>query len=215
MAEKPQVHPELPQSDHPMAKHDAEAVVALPDDELRRQKRMKWLLYIVAFVIFQTGVIVLFSMTVMKFRTPKFRVREATFGAFEVQTSNASFNLRMNAQLGVKNNNFGPYKFDNTTIFFYYNGTQVGRGAVSKSKANFRSTKKLDVAVDLVAPASLAGNSELERELSSGILPLTSASKLDGKVTIMFMLKKKKSAEMNCNMEVNTITKQLQNVKCR
>jgi len=214
MAEKPQVHPELPQSDHPMAKHDAEAAVALPDDELRRQKRIKWLLYIVAFVIFQTGVIVLFSMTVMKFRTPKFGVREATFGGFDVQTSNASFNLRMNAQLGVKNTNFGPYKFDNTTIFFYYKGNQVGSGAVRKSKANFRSTKKLDVALDLVVPASLAGSSGLERDLSSGILPLTSSSKLNGKVTIMFMFKKKKSTQMNCNMEVNTITKQLQNVKC-
>ncbi|XP_052186942.1 late embryogenesis abundant protein At1g64065-like [Diospyros lotus] len=194
---------------------DAEADTAFSDDELRRQKRKKWILYIIAFVIFQTAVIALFSMTVMKFRTPKFRILSATFPTFDVQTSNPSFNLKMNATLGVKNTNFGPYKFDNTTILFYYNGTQVGIATVRKSKANFRSTKKLEVAVDLATLANGANSQQLASDLSSGILPLTSTAEMKGKVTIMFMFKKKKSTKLDCSMEVNTKTKALQNVKCK
>ena len=144
---------------------DAEADMAFSDEELRRQKRKKWILYIIAFVIFQTAVIALFSMTVMKFRTPKFRIRSGTFND-NFQISNSSFNLKMDARLGVKNTNFGPYKFDNTAILFFYHGTQVGSAAVGKSKANFRSTKKLDFAVDLVMPANGANNQQLASDLS-------------------------------------------------
>ncbi|XP_052184568.1 late embryogenesis abundant protein At1g64065-like [Diospyros lotus] len=155
-------------------------------------------------------------MTVMKFRTPKFRIQSATFPTFDVQTSNASFNLKMDARLGVKNTNFGPYKFDKTTILFYYNGTQVGSAAVRKSKANFRSTKKLDVgAVDLVMPANGANNQHLASDLKSGILPLTGTAEMKGKVTIMFMFKKKKSTKLDCTMEVDIQKQALKNVKCK
>ncbi|XP_057470064.1 uncharacterized protein LOC130759025 [Actinidia eriantha] len=195
------------------ARSDEETGRSLSDEE-RRQKRKKWALYIIAFIIFQTGVIVFFSMTVMKFRTPKFRVRPATsFDTFDVQPS--SFNLRMNTQLGIKNTNFGPYKYGNSTIYFSYKGTQVGSAMISKSKANFRRTKKVNVAVDLITPTNLANNSELASDISSGILPLTSTSRLTGKIEIMFIFKKKRSVNMNCTMDLNISAKQLQNIKCK
>ncbi|GFY83303.1 hypothetical protein Acr_03g0000770 [Actinidia rufa] len=189
---------------------------AMNSDELRRQKRKKWALYIIAFVIFQTGIIVLFTFTVMKFRTPKFRMRPASsFDTFDVQTATPLFNLRMNTQYGIKNTNFGPFKYGNTSVHFYYKGTEVGSTTIRKSKANFRSTKKVNVQVNLVMPASLASNSELANDLNAGILPLTSQSRVNGKVEIMFIFKKKRSANLNCTMEVNISTKSLQNVKCK
>ncbi|XP_052185338.1 late embryogenesis abundant protein At1g64065-like [Diospyros lotus] len=197
------------------ARNDGEAVTAVSGEESRRKKWITWLLYIIALVIFHIGVIVLFRMTIMKFRTPKFRLRSATFEDFNVQTSNASFDLRMDAGFGVKNTNFGPYKFDETTIFFYYMGVQVGAAAVRRSKSSLSSTKKLNAPVDLISPVSLRNSLELASDLSSGILPLTGETKLHGKVTIMFLFKKKKSAQLDCAMEINISTKQLQSVKCK
>ncbi|XP_057489708.1 late embryogenesis abundant protein At1g64065-like [Actinidia eriantha] len=214
MAEKEQ------QAYHPAAangysRNDAETG-GVDSKELRRQKQKKWALYIIAFVIFQTGIIVLFTFTVMKFRTPKFRVRHSkSFDTFDVQPATPSFNMRMNAQFGVKNTNFGPFKYGNTTITFYYKGTEVGSTIVRKSKANFRSTKKVNALVDLVMPTTLASSTDLISDLNSGILPLTSQAKMNGKVEIMFIFKKKKTANMNCTMEVNISTKSLQNVKCK
>ncbi|MGI4329160.1 LEA type 2 family protein [Klebsiella pneumoniae] len=180
----------------------------------RRQKQKKWALYIIAFIIFQTGIIVLFTMTVMKFRTPKFRVRSSrSFDTFNA--ANNSFNLRMNAQFGIKNTNFGPYKYDNTTVTFFYKGTPVGSTTVRKSKADFRRTKKVNFAVDLVTPTELSSNSELASDISSGILPLTSQSRLTGKIEIMFIFKKKRATNMNCTMDVNIAQQVLQNIKCK
>ncbi|XP_052186769.1 late embryogenesis abundant protein At1g64065-like [Diospyros lotus] len=186
------------------------------DEELRRRKRKKLIRYIIAFVIFQTAVIALFSMTVMKFRTPKFRIRSAGFERFEINPSNPSFNFRLNAIVGVKNPNFGTYKFDPSTIVFYYRGVQVGNAAVPNSKANFRSTKNLNVAADLVTPDNVGNKEILSTDLSYGILPLTSEAVMEGEVTIMFF-KKKKSARMHCNMDVITqagIAGMLQNINC-
>ncbi|KAI8540410.1 hypothetical protein RHMOL_Rhmol09G0261600 [Rhododendron molle] len=205
-----QVHPMPPQS-----QHDVETATTEQSKELRRQKKKKWLLYGIAFVVFQTGIIALFSLTIMKVRNPKFRVRSATFDTFDVvQTTNPSFNFRTNVALGIKNTNFGPYKYDDSTMYFYYGETEVGSAIIPKSKAQFRRTKKFTVALDL-ASTDLAANSQLESDINSGIVPLSSRSKLSGKVELMLIFKKKKSVDMDCTMEVNILTQELQNVRCK
>ncbi|XP_059627412.1 late embryogenesis abundant protein At1g64065-like [Cornus florida] len=180
--------------------------------ELKRQKRKKLILYIAAFVVFQTIVIVIFSLTVMKVKTPKFRVRAASFETFSVSAS--SFDMRMNARLGVKNTNFGPYKFDNSTITFFYRGAEVGNAFVPKATAKFLSTKRFNVTINL-SSTNLLTNSELGSDFNSGILPLSSTSRLTGKVELMLVMKKKKAVNMNCTMEVSIATHQLQNLKCK
>ncbi|KAH7853942.1 hypothetical protein Vadar_008345 [Vaccinium darrowii] len=196
------------------ARSDTEAATA-NSEELRRQKRKKWLIYGIAFVVFQTAIIVVFSLTVMKVKTPKFRVRSASYNTFEVpQPANNSFAINMDAQFGVKNTNFGPYKYDSATVYFYYNDIQVGSAVIPKSKANFLSTKKINVEVDL-SSANVSSNGDLATALNSGILPLTSKSRLNGKVELMLIFKKKKSVDMSCTMDVHISSRELQNVKCK
>lgn len=198
-------HPLAPVNGY--ARSDTEAAPAHDAQELRRQKQKKWLLYGIAFVVFQTAIIVLFSLTVMKVKTPKFRVRSSSFNTADVQPTNSSFSLNMNAQFEVKNTNFGPYKYDSTTVYFYYNDIQVGSAFIPKSKASFLSTKKINV--------NITGNANLAGDINSGILPLTSTSRLNGKVELMLIFKKKKAVNMNCTMNVNTTTRELQNVVCK
>jgi len=181
--------------------------VNMYDKDQRREKHKKWCLYGLVFIIFQTGIIVLFTLTVMKVRNPKFRVIRST----EVGTSGSpttSFNLSTNVELGIKNTNFGPYKYDSSTIKFLYGETEVGSAIIPKSKAQFRRTKKFTVPV-VLASTSVAANS-----LSSGIIPLRCRSTLNGKVELIFIFKKKKAVNMDCTMEINTNTKSLQNVVC-
>ncbi|KAL7003518.1 hypothetical protein U1Q18_004672 [Sarracenia purpurea var. burkii] len=213
MAEKDQ------QPGYPLApvngysRSDEEAATAQSDD-LRRQKRKKCCLYIIAFAIFQTGIIVLISMTIMKVKTPKFRVGSATFDSFAVQPSTPSFSLGLNAQLAVKNTNFGPYKFDETIIYFYYKDVQVGSAVVPNSKAGFRSTKNLNVQAVLTSTNLANINSELSSDLNSGTLSLTGKSTLSGKVELMFIMKKKKSVDLSCTLDVNISSRDVQNINC-
>ncbi|KAI3471179.1 hypothetical protein Pfo_027842 [Paulownia fortunei] len=214
MADKEQQspHPLVPANGY--ARSDAEAATPAADDrELRKKKRKKCLLYIVLFAVFQSVIILVFALTVMKIRTPKFRVRSAALDNFTTP-ANSSLNVRMRAELGVKNTNFGRFKYQSSTVYFYYRGAQVGEVLVRNWRANWRSTRKMDVVADL-SLGNGGANSELESDLRSGVVPITSQGKLRGKVELMFVMKKNRSADMNCSMEIVTATQQVQNIVCK
>ena len=132
MAERSQsLYPLAPANGH--SRSDEESVAA-NSKELKKKKRMKCLLYIVLFAVFQTGIILLFALTVMRIRNPKFRIRSGSFvDTFDVGTeASPTFNLRMNTQFTVKNTNFGHFKYELGTVTLAYKGTpvEIGRAHV-------------------------------------------------------------------------------------
>ncbi|XVF52994.1 hypothetical protein PTKIN_Ptkin05aG0062600 [Pterospermum kingtungense] len=210
MAEKEQqVHPPAPANKHPRSDEES---ASLQSKELKRKKKIKYAVYIAAFVVFQTAVILVFALTVMRVKNPKVRIGRVTINTME--TNNTSFDLKFIAQVTVKNTNFGHYKFDNATLSFLYDGVIVGEAIIPKARARARSTKRLDVTVEVNSRA-LTSTTRLGSELSSNVLTLNSQAKLKGKVELMKVLKTKKSPEMNCTIAFNVSTKNLQDLKCK
>ncbi|KAH6760552.1 hypothetical protein C2S52_008965 [Perilla frutescens var. hirtella] len=201
----------MPEKDHHIHEFGAPAEAR----ELRRRKRKRCLLYIVLFAVFQTGIILLFALTVMKIRTPKFRVSSVAFGAFDYSAAaaNPSFNIMAIVELSVKNTNFGHYKFQSTTVYFYYNGAVVGSAYVPSWRARARSTRRITVEVQL-SSAGLVDRVQLANDLSAGVLPVNSRSTVDGKVELMKLVKKKKSAEMECFIAINVVPRTVGYLSC-
>ncbi|KAI4364921.1 hypothetical protein MLD38_020952 [Melastoma candidum] len=194
-------------------RRDQEALHSL-DEEEKRKKRIKWAIYIAAFTVFQVMVLLVFGLVIMKVKAPKFRI-----GTFDIPTLNAdqavpSFNMTFVAPIRIKNTNFGPYKYDATTVGFTYGGVAVGAVTVPKSKASFKSTKKVNLEVSLNSNALSRANSNLGNELSKGVITLGSQGTMNGKVTLMLMFKKKKSTTMNCTMTVDVAAKSVKSVQC-
>ena len=187
----------------------------LRSEELKRKKRIKLAINIAAFAVFQTIVILVFALTVMRVKTPKVRLgTDVTFQNFQTGTqASPTFDLSFTTQVGVKNTNFGPYKFDSTIATFMYQGVTVGQVTIPKGKAGLRSTKKVGVIVNVDSNA-LSSTAGLGSELGAGVLTLNSQAKLSGKVELMFVMKKKKSAEMNCTMTIEVSTKAIQSMSC-
>ena len=187
----------------------------LTSDELRRKKRIKLTIYIAAFAVFQTIVILVFALTVMRVKTPKVRLgTNITFQNFNTGTqASPSFDLSFTTQVGIKNTNFGPYKYDSTIATFMYQGVTIGQVTIPKGKAGLRSTKKVTVIVKVNSNA-LSSTTGLGSELGAGVLTLNGQAKLSGKVELMFVMKKKKSAEMNCSMTIDLSSKAIQSMTC-
>ncbi|CAA2958749.1 late embryogenesis abundant At1g64065-like [Olea europaea subsp. europaea] len=210
MTDKDQeIHPTSQANGH--TKHDEETAV-LHSKEARKKKRMKCLLYIAIFVVFQTAIILLFALTVMKIRTPKFRVQSATFDTFNFSSNtNPSFNISMNAEVGVKNTNFGHYKFRDSTINFFYNDLFIADAFVPEARARACSTKKFNIFLNL----SLSNVPQLGSDLDSGVLSLKSKSTMNGKVELFKVLKKKKSTEMDCILAINLRQELIGDLRCK
>lgn len=187
-------------------------------EQEKRRKRLKLAAYIAAFAVFQVIVILVFVLVIMKVRTPKFRVGTPSIQALtsNVGPAASSFNMTLIAPFRLKNPNFGPYKYDSTTVVFNYGAAVVGQVAIPKGKANFKSTQKFDATVGLNSNSlSNASSSSLSTELTSGVLTLTSSAKLNGKVQLMLIFKKKKSTSMDCTMTISTASRTVQSVTCK
>ncbi|KAK7861613.1 late embryogenesis abundant protein At1g64065 [Quercus suber] len=208
-----QVYPLGPESKEPRSDEESGSKTSV--EELKRKRRIKLAVYIATFAVFQTVVILVFALIVMRVKTPKVRLGN-NVKFHNVTTGNStspSFDINFKAQLWVKNTNFGPYKYDGTIATFMYKGVSVGQVTIPKGKAGLRSTKKVGVTVnvnskDLPTSANLAG------DLDSGLLMLNSHAKLNGKVELMFIMKKKKSVEMNCTMTINLSSNEIHSMIC-
>ncbi|KAL4347544.1 hypothetical protein GQ457_17G024710 [Hibiscus cannabinus] len=197
-----------------------QVVAPANSNDVKKRNRTKCLLYILLFAVFQTGIILVFVLTVMRTKHPKFRVRAGSFvdTGFNVGTeASPSFDLRMNTQFTVKNTNFGDFKYQVGSVTFAYRGTPVGEATIERSRVGIKSTKKVDVLIELRSNSLSLNttNKELGSDISSGILPLTSYSKLEGKIQLLKVIKRKKSALMNCTMEIDVLSRKLGNITCK
>ncbi|XP_021834116.1 uncharacterized protein LOC110773918 [Prunus avium] len=183
-------------------------------DELKRQKKIKMAIYISIFVVFQIIVITTMSLTVMKVKTPRFRLGNINVQSFESVAATPSFDTKFTTQIKIKNSaNWGSYKFNAANVTFQYRGATLAVIDVPKGKAGWLSTIKRNAEVSLNSTS--INNSNLGSDLSSGVLTLNSVGRLNGKVAIMFIMKKKKAANMNCTIAFDVAAKTLKSLQCK
>ncbi|ONI07238.1 hypothetical protein PRUPE_5G108300 [Prunus persica] len=183
-------------------------------DELKRQKKIKLAIYITIFVVFQIIVITTMSLTVMKVKTPRFRLGNINVESFVSDSAAPSFDTKFTTQIKIKNSaNWGSYKFNAANITFLHQGATLAVIDIAKGKAGWLSTIKRNAEVSLNSSGITGSN--FGTELSSGVLTLNSVGRLNGKVAIMFIMKKKKAANMNCTIAFDVAAKTLKSLECK
>ncbi|OWM79604.1 hypothetical protein CDL15_Pgr023016 [Punica granatum] len=187
--------------------------------EARRQRAVKCAAIVVAGVIIQTAIILLFVFLVLRVR--HIRVRVASSPAVEglalnYSSANPSFSMAVKMQVNIRNPNFGHYKFGKSNLMVSYRGIPVGQAMIEKAKAGAFSTKKvkLTVAVNSTGVVSRNAKMKMRKDLYAGKVTLRSQAELTGKVHVFEIFRRKKSAGMNCTMDVNIKSKAIQNLTC-
>ncbi|XP_057810148.1 late embryogenesis abundant protein At1g64065-like [Salvia miltiorrhiza] len=177
------------------------------------RSRKKCLAYVAAFLVFQTAIILVFALTVMKIKSPKVRFNAMVVESFSSNNNTAtSINMRLLAQLTIKNTNFGHFKYDNATLVVFYNGVPLGEALIPRGRTKARKTQRFNINVDV--STDTLSDTNLGNDINSGILRLSSQAKLNGKVHLMKIIKKKKSGQMNCDWTVNLGNRQVENLRC-
>ncbi|OMP06107.1 hypothetical protein COLO4_08343 [Corchorus olitorius] len=96
-----QVYPLAPAHEHPRSDEESANLQA---KELKRKKRIKCAIYVAAFAVFQTAVILAFALTVMRVKNPKVRIGKLV-SIERMETNNtgaAQFDLKFIAQVTAK-----------------------------------------------------------------------------------------------------------------
>ncbi|KAA8520689.1 hypothetical protein F0562_015039 [Nyssa sinensis] len=175
-----QAYPFAPASVHPRS--DEEFARSPSDEELRRKKKLKLYAYIAAFAVFQTIIILIFALTVMRIKTPAVRIRSVTIQNLNVGT--ASYNMTLIAEVTVRNKNFGEYKYDNSTLSINSGDVIVGDGIIQKGNAKAKKTRRVNVTME-VSSNGISDASRVTSDINSGILVFHSHATLRGKVHLM------------------------------
>ncbi|KAL6986326.1 hypothetical protein U1Q18_019693 [Sarracenia purpurea var. burkii] len=208
--------------DHPLApstifrRSDEEFSAVKPFNSHHHQKSNKCLVYILAGIVLQAALLLIFASAVLSVENPNVTLRSVAVENLGYVAAAPSLNVTLVAEMSVKNNNFGQFKYENSTVaFFLYQNVTVGIGYIDRGLAGARATKRLNVTVEVTSNDELLrGNRNFSGDLSSGLLELTSYAKLIGRVHVMKIINKRASKLMNCTMNLDLTTKAIQDLIC-
>ncbi|KAH7854121.1 hypothetical protein Vadar_010342 [Vaccinium darrowii] len=188
------------------AEADLESATVDHSKQLRCKKRIKFAALVGLSIIVSVSVIVALDLTILRAKTPKFRLSSVTINHLSftntTTSSSPSFNVSFDTVYAVKNPNFAPFYYLDTKINFSYRGNRLGQIRISESKAKALSTKKVGFKVSLSSRA-VSTVANLGQDIGSGMVGLSVGSKLRGQVDFIKVIKKDKTPEMNCTMVVN------------
>ncbi|GFP92591.1 hypothetical protein PHJA_001403300 [Phtheirospermum japonicum] len=169
--------------------------------QMKKKKRMKCLAYIAALAIIQAIIIAVFVLVIVRVRTPRVRLVDVRVANNVVTTSG---NVRLTARVSVRNRNFGRYEFDSGLANIRSGNTNVGNFVINDGRVRARSTRRFYVMIP-----NLSGVNS-----NSSVLDLNVEARLRGKVRTLWVIRRNRSARLNCRMTVNLSNNDVQNLRC-
>ncbi|XP_068316527.1 late embryogenesis abundant protein At1g64065 [Pyrus communis] len=215
MVDREQVRPLAPAAIHPSSDAD-EAAFHLK--KVRRRKFIKCCGCITAVILIQAVVIIILAFTVFRVKEPKIKMNKVTITRLELINNNTApkpgSNMSLIADVSVKNPNFASFKYTNTTTTLYYHGVVVGEAHGAPGHAKARRTMRMNITVDMITDR-LTSDPNLRADFNSGLMTMSSYSRIPGRVKLLNIIKKHVIVKMNCTMTVNISSQAIQEQKCK
>ncbi|KAK1586233.1 hypothetical protein Q3G72_000415 [Acer saccharum] len=208
MAEENQSVPLAPAIIHPRSDVESAGKFAIkPKPKNHPEKSSKFLVYFLASIVISGTVLLIFSSIVLRATTPRVKLRSVAVKT--LLQGNSTFNATLITELTIRNRNFGSFRFRNGTGQVFYETVTVGEMKIREGRVRARDTERLTVTVEV-----RSSNHSEARNLSSGVLKLSSHAQLQGRVNLLNILKRKKRPEMNCNMNLVLRNQTIQDLVC-
>lgn len=214
MVEREQVRPLAPATDRPSSDHDE---AALYIQKLKRKRCIKCCGIISALLLLQAIVVIILIFTVFKVKDPIIKMNGVTITKLELINNTIpkpGVNMSLIADVSVKNPNVASFKYSNTTTTLFYHGSVVGEARGPPGKAKPRRTMRMNITVDIITDRLLS-NPNLQSDVGSGLLTMSSYSKVPGRVKMLSIIKKHVVVKMNCTITVNISSQAIQDQKCK
>ncbi|PON32698.1 Immunoglobulin-like fold containing protein [Parasponia andersonii] len=214
MAEKEQARPLAPAADRPSSDDDD---ITAQLKKIRRRKFIKCCGCITALMLIQAVVIIILIFTVFRVKDPVIKMNKITVTQLELAnntTPKPGTNMSLTADVSVKNPNVASFKYKNTTTTLYYHGMVVGEARGPPGQAKPKRTMRMNITVDIITDR-LMSSPNLVADVGSGLLTMSSYSRIPGRVKMLNIIKRHVVVKMNCTMKVNISSQTIQEQKCK
>ncbi|KAG5100870.1 hypothetical protein JHK82_045922 [Glycine max] len=123
-------------------------------------------------------------------------------------------NMSLVADVSVKNPNVASFRYSNTTTSLYYHGVIVGEARGPPGRAKARRTLRMNVTIDVIT-ARVVSSPDFVTDLGSGLLTMSSFSRVPGQVKILNLIKRHVVVKMNCTTTFNISTQAIKEQSCK
>lgn len=121
-------------------------------------------------------------------------------------------NISLVVDMSVKNRNMVSFKYDNTTTTWYYHGIEIGEAERPVGLVKARRTARMNVTV-VASADQISTYPDVIDDLSSGLLTLSSYSRIPGRVQV-FSKKKHIDLRINCTITFNISSQAIKEQEC-
>ncbi|MQL79808.1 hypothetical protein Taro_012263 [Colocasia esculenta] len=134
---------------------------------------------------------------------------------FNAPALGVDVNATLLLDISVTNPNRAGFRYpDGGTAELYYRGTLVGEAAIPPGEIGTEETIQMNVTLTVMA-GRLIADSNVYSDVLSGSLPLTTYTKIAGRVTVMGWFKHHVVTSTTCDVVVNISTQTLTNSDCK
>ncbi|XP_052171747.1 uncharacterized protein LOC127787715 [Diospyros lotus] len=215
MGEKDQVRPLAPSTFRSSSDGGAAAMYM---KKMRHRRCIKCCGCVAALLLIQVVVVVVLIFTVFRVKDPIIKLNGVTVDKLELvdgTTPRPGSNMSLTADVSVKNPNVASFKYRNTTTALFYRGAEIGEARGPGGQAKPRRTMRMNITVDIITDRLMSNRSLLMSDMGSGLLTMSSFTRVGGRVKILSIVKKHVVVKMNCTMSINITTRAIQDQKCR
>lgn len=175
---------------------------------IRVKKFVRWCGCVTALVSILAVIVIVLGFTVYNVKQPEVRMNSVTLlnGSIPTNGTSSSGNITLLADVSVKNPNAFTFRFGSTTTNVFYDGIGIGQGTTPPGKAKARRTLRYNVTMHVMANKMME-DPTLRRDMSEDqALNISSYTRIDGKVKVLNLFKRKVVVELNCTIEYNVTT---------
>ncbi|KAK7292736.1 hypothetical protein RJT34_15588 [Clitoria ternatea] len=159
-------------------------------------------------------VIIILILTVFRVKDPIITMDGVKITKLELVNSLTPTNMSLIAYVSVKNPNVASFKYSNTTTSLYYHGIMMGEARGPPGRAKARRTIRMNVTIE-VATDRILFSPDFSTDLVSGLLTVSSFSRVPGQVNIFNLFKRHVVVSMNCTTTFNISTQAIQEQTCK
>ncbi|KAL6988246.1 hypothetical protein U1Q18_013994 [Sarracenia purpurea var. burkii] len=201
-----------------IALKDAKSMPSTPPPRNSRKRKRNICLAVIAVILGLVLVIVILGLTVFKARRPVTTVNSVALKdlqfSLDILRLKVYLNATLDVSLSIKNPNKVGFKYSNSSALLKYRGELVGEAPLLASKISADQTLPMNITLTLMADRLLS-NSDLYSDIMSGTLPLTTFTRISGKVYILKIFKIHVVSTTTCDVNIDVTNRSVANQTCR
>ncbi|XP_052174565.1 uncharacterized protein LOC127789662 [Diospyros lotus] len=197
---------------------DQKPIGGRPAAAAARKKRARNIcLVAIAVILGLLLILLILGFTVFKAKHPVTTVDSVALKDFKLSLDIARLrvllNVSLDVDLSVKNPNKVGFKYTNSSALLKYRNQVVGEAPLPAAKIPADRTVPMNLTLTLMADRLLT-NSKLYSDVLSGTLPLSTFTRISGKVQIFNIFKIHVVSYTSCDLNLDVMSRTVANQTC-